>query len=75
VVSPLPCGPGLSRRQVAVATQDVAFVRYLLEAHDGLAFMHGDGSGVISLLTPDSQLAALDRLIADLSAEGALRVL
>jgi hypothetical protein len=73
--APLPWGPGLSRRRVAVARQDVAFLRYLLEAHEGLAFMHGDGSGEINLLAPDSQLAALDQLIADLSAEGALRPL
>jgi hypothetical protein len=70
--APLPWGPGLSRRRVLVAREDVAFLRYLLEAHDGLAFMHGDGSGEISLLTPDSQLAALEQLIAELSAEGAL---
>lgn len=73
--APLPWGPGLSRRRVRVAREDVAFLRYLLEAHEGLAFMHGDGSDEISLLTPDSQLAALEQLIADLAAEGALRPL
>lgn len=71
----LPSGPGLGRRRVEVARKDVAFLRYLLEAHEGLAFMHGDGTGEISLLAPESQLAALDQLIADLCAEGALRPL
>ncbi len=75
MVAPLPWGPGLSRRRVQVATKDVAFLRYLLEAHEGLAFMYGDGTGEISLLAPDSQLAALDQLIADLWEEGALRPL
>jgi hypothetical protein len=73
--APLPCGPGLCRRRVLVARADVAFLRYLLEAHEGLAFMHGDGTGEISLLAPDSQLAALEQLIADLAEEGALRAL
>jgi Domain of unknown function (DUF4911) len=73
--APLPSGPGLCQRRVLVARADVAFLRYLLEAHEGLAFMHGDGTGAISLLAPESQQAALERLIADLAAEGALRVL
>jgi hypothetical protein len=60
------------RRRVSVARKDVAFLRYVLEAHEGLAFMHGDGAGTVTLLAPDSQLAELDRLIADLVAEGAL---
>ncbi len=65
-----PSGSGLVERAVLVARERVAFLRYVVEAHDGLAFMHGDGSGVILLLAPSSQAAALDRLIADLSAEG-----
>jgi hypothetical protein len=65
-----PAGAGLVERPVLVARAQVALVRYLLEAHDGLAFMHGDGSGTILLLAPESQAAALDGLIADLAAEG-----
>ena len=65
-----PTGPGLVERPVLVAREQVAFLRYVLEAHEGLAFMHGDGSGVILLLTTESQEAALDRLVADLEAEG-----
>jgi len=55
---------------VLVPREQVAFLRYLLEAHEGLAFMHGDGSGVIALLAPESQAAGLDALIVDLEAEG-----
>jgi hypothetical protein len=57
---------------VLVARKDVAFLRYVLEGHDGVAFMHGDGSGCISLFAPESQAAELDRLIVDLAAEGLL---
>jgi len=57
-------------RHVRVAKADVAWLRYTLEAHEGLAFMHSDGSGVVSLLTTYSQREGLDALIVDLQAEG-----
>jgi hypothetical protein len=61
---------GLVERPLLVDRTRVAELRYVLEAHEGLGLMHGDGSGVIVLLTPDSQAAALDVLIDDLEAEG-----
>jgi hypothetical protein len=75
VVAALPAGNGLCVRAVMVERAQVAWLRYLLEAHEGLAFMHSDGSGVVSLLTTDSQRAALDALIADLEHEGIVRLL
>jgi hypothetical protein len=65
-----PVGAGLVERPVLVAREQVAYVRYLLEAHEGLAFLHGDGSGVVLLVAPESQTRQLDLLIADLEAEG-----
>jgi hypothetical protein len=62
----------LVERRVLVARADVAFLRYVLEGHDGMALMHGDGSGAISLFAPESQSRALDALISDLEAEGLL---
>jgi hypothetical protein len=59
-------------RSVRVERAQVAWLRYLLEAHEGLAFMHSDGSGFVTLLTTDSQRADLDALIADLEREGVL---
>jgi hypothetical protein len=70
VVAALPSGDGLCVRQVVVERAQVAWLRYLLEAHEGLAFMHSDGSGVVSLLTTESQASGLDALIADLEGEG-----
>jgi len=66
----VPTGEGLIARRVLVAKEQVGFVRFLLEAEDGLGLMHSDGSGVVQLLAPDSQVAALDRWIRDLEAEG-----
>jgi hypothetical protein len=65
-----PVGEGLVERPVLVAKEQVAYLRYLLEAHEGLAFLHGDGTGVVLLLSPESQARELDLLIADLEAEG-----
>lgn len=65
-----PSGDGLVQRRVRVARADVAWLRYTLEAHEGLAFMHSDGSGVVMLLTTLSQRARLDELILDLQTEG-----
>lgn len=75
MVAPLPAGVGLCVRKVQVVPADVAWLRYLLEAHEGLAFMHSDGSGVVSLLTTESQRAGLDALIDDLAAEGVVEPL
>lgn len=69
MVARLPVGAGLCLRTVLVARERVAWLRYLLEAHDGLAFMHSDGSGSVSLLTTESQAEALDHFIADLLTE------
>jgi hypothetical protein len=75
VVAAIPAGNGLCLRTVEVERAQVAWLRYLLEAHEGLAFMHSDGSGVVSLLTTESQRAGLDALIGDLEREGIVRPL
>jgi hypothetical protein len=59
-------------RRVRVARADVAWLRYTLEAHEGLAFMHSDGSGLVTLMTTESQHADFERLLEDLVAEGLL---
>ncbi|HEX5659855.1 MAG TPA: hypothetical protein VFX59_21820 [Polyangiales bacterium] len=77
-----PGGPGLVERSVMLARADVAFLRYVLEAHEGLVFMHveergssarehfADGSGVVRLFATESLAGELDALVADLEAEG-----
>jgi hypothetical protein len=67
-----PGGAGLVERAVLLPRGDVAFLRYVLEAHEGLCFMHGDGSGVVRLFATESQAHELDALVADLTAEGLL---
>ena len=62
-------------RRVKVARERVAWVRYVLEAQDGLGLMHGDGSGTIVLLAPTTQARSLDELIGDLARSGDLEPL
>jgi hypothetical protein len=69
-----PAGPGLVERRVLINRDQVAWLRYVIEAHEGLGFMHGDGTGAVYLFAPESQAGALDELIADLEREGTLRL-
>ena len=72
MTSPLFDGPGLVTRRVRVDRDQVAWVRYVLEAHDGLAHLHSSGGGTLTLVTPTSQLQLLDAVINDLADEIAL---
>jgi len=62
-------GRGLVVRRLRVADGDVVLLRSLIEGYDGLAALHGDGTGVVSLYAPESRAAELDELLAELSAE------
>jgi len=73
VSSPLFTGEGLITRRVRVERDQVAWVRYVLEAHEGLGFLHSEGGGELTLVAPVSRAAALDEVIDDLSEEIALR--
>ncbi len=72
--APLFVGPGLVSRTISVDRADVTRLRYVVEAHDGLANLHGDKDGTITLVTTPGMLEELDRLIGDLQAEIGLRV-
>lgn len=67
-----PHGPGLVVRRARVSTEQVAWLRYVLEAEDGLAFMHSDGSGIVLILCPEGRAAEMDALMVDLLRDGCL---
>jgi Domain of unknown function (DUF4911) len=69
----LPFGAGLVARRVLVAPEHVSFLRGVLEAEDGLAFMHGDGTGAVWVLAPEARSAELDALVHDLVGDGCLQ--
>ena len=66
-------GDGLLHLRVRVADADVVWLRSILEAYDGLAALHGDGSGVVTLTTTLSQAEDLDTLLDELAAEARLQ--
>lgn len=67
--APLFVGPGLVARRVRVPRAEVALLRYLIEAYDGLASLHGSGDGTITLVTTEELAAELDGLLDDLRHE------
>ncbi len=62
-------GEGLASRRVRVARSEVAWLRYVLEAHDGLANLHGDGEGAITIVTTTSRAAELDEILEELGVD------
>jgi hypothetical protein len=73
-----PRGAGLVERRARVQPRNVAWLRYVLEAHEGLAFMHVEdknGSDEVFLLAPTGLEAELDELVQDLLQEGCLDAL
>jgi hypothetical protein len=69
---PAIIGDGMTSRRLRVANADVVWLRSVLEGYDGLAALYGDGSGVVTLSTPDVRAAELDSLLDELCAEAAL---
>jgi hypothetical protein len=60
---------------VRIADRDVVRLRAIVEAYDGLAFLFGDGTGVVELVAPSLRAAELDGLLADLAEELPLTVI
>ena len=63
----------LVARRVTVPARDVAYVKSILEASEGLACMFAERGGELLIVAPVSRRAELDELVEDLRAElGAL---
>ena len=62
-------GPGLVSRRLRLVDGDVVWLKAILEAHDGLGALYGDGSGIVTLTTTSSRAAELDALLNELSEE------
>jgi len=67
-------GEGMVTRSIVVRAKDVVFLKGIVEAHDGLAQVFGEGGGALVLAAPASRASELDELVTDLAAElGAIR--
>ena len=62
-------GAGMITRRLVVRAKDVAFLKGVVEAHEGLAQVFAEGGGDLTIAAPAGRDAELDELVADLAAE------
>ncbi len=69
MVAPILLGAELVARRVHLRRQDIVFVKGVFEASEGVGVLFADEDGWVVLAAPQSRLAELDELIADLRQE------
>jgi hypothetical protein len=62
-------GEGMITRRLIVRAKDVAFLKGVVEAHDGLAQVFAEGGGDLTIAAPVGREAELDELVRDLARE------
>lgn len=62
----VPAGPGLVVRRLRMRDADVHTLGLALSGYDGLASIHGEGPGVVCVVTTESLAPELDALLAEL---------
>lgn len=62
-------GAGMITRRLVVRAKDVAFLKGVVEAHEGLAQVFAEGGGDLTIAAPAGREAELDELVRDLAAE------
>lgn len=67
-VAPL-VGEGMISRRLVVRAKDVAFLKGIVEAHDGLAQVFAESGGDLTVASMAGREAELDALVADLAEE------
>lgn len=67
-VAPL-VGEGMITRRLVVRAKDVAFLKGIVEAHEGLAQVFAEGGGDLTIAAPVGREAELDELVRDLAEE------
>jgi hypothetical protein len=61
--------PSHVTRRVVVATEEVVYVRSILEASNGVAAVYSESGGDLTLVTSHCRLAELEQLLRDLEQE------
>ncbi|MCA9632395.1 MAG: DUF4911 domain-containing protein [Myxococcales bacterium] len=62
-------GDELCTRRIRVQAKDVVYLKGILEASEGLAHVFAERGGDLVVATHPSQIAELDRVLADLAPE------
>ncbi len=60
---------GMIAHRVVVPARDVVFVKGVLEASEGVAAVFAESGGELSLVAPQSRVAALSEILADLGID------
>lgn len=56
-------------RRLVVRAKDVAFLKGVVEAHEGLACVFAEGGGDLTIAAPADRARELDELVSDLARE------
>jgi hypothetical protein len=56
-------------RRLVVRAKDVAFLKGIVEAHEGVAQVFAEGGGDLTIASPSDREAELDALVRDLADE------
>lgn len=62
-------GEGMITRRLVVRAKDVAFLKGVVEAHEGLACVFAEGGGDLTIAAPADRADELDELVRDLARE------
>lgn len=62
-------GQGMVTRRLVVRAKDVAFLKGVVEAHDGLAAVFAEKGGDLVLAAPANRERDLDALVQDLARD------
>lgn len=62
-------GEGMVSRKLVLRAKDVAFLKGVVEAHEGLACVFAEHGGDLTIAAPADRAAELDELVQDLAAE------
>ena len=65
----LSLGKGMITQRVVVRAKDVAFLKGVVEAHEGLAQVFAEKGGDLTIAAPEGREIELEELVADLAAE------
>jgi hypothetical protein len=62
-------GEGMVTRRLVIRSKDVVLLKGIVEAHEGLAQVFGEGGGDLTLAAPADRERELDELVDDLCRE------
>ena len=62
-------GEGMVTRRLVLRAKDVAFLKGVVEAHDGLAVVFAEHGGDLVIAAPSDRERELEELVSDLARE------